>query len=93
MIKTKSYIGFAINAGKIVYGADNILLKRKPGVVLYDITLAENSRTKLTNFLDGRQIPYFSTDLTIYLNKQNCKAIAITEKHLAEAIIKQFKES
>ncbi len=93
LAKTKSYIGFAIKSGRIVYGVDNILQKRKAYVALLDAALAENSRKKVIEYLDNKHIPYFVADLTIYMHKQNCKAVAITDEHLADAIIKQFKES
>lgn len=93
LAKTKSYIGFAIKSGKIVYGVDNILQKRKAYVALLDAVLAENSSKKAIEYLDNKHIPYFVVDLTMYINKQNCKAIAVLDEHLADAIIKQFKES
>jgi ribosomal protein L7Ae-like RNA K-turn-binding protein len=91
--KTKSYIGFAIKSGKIVYGVDNILKTNRAYVALLDGELAPNSSKKAKAHLESKQIPYFVADLTLYLNKQNCKAIAITDANLSDAIIKQFKES
>ena len=46
--KIRSYVGFAIKAGKVKIGIDNILsAKKNPFVVLYDEKLSDNSKRKL----------------------------------------------
>lgn len=90
--KIKSYTGFAIKAGKVVYGVDNIL-KNSPKFVIFDKNLGQAGKRKLLNFLETRQIDYYQTDINEIIQKENCKAIGIQERNLINAIKKVIKES
>lgn len=90
--KIKSYTGFAIKAGKIVYGVDNILIS-SPKFVIFDKNLGQASRRKLLNFLNKNDIDYYETDMSEIINNNTCKALGIKEKNLIKAIRNVLKES
>ena len=48
--KIKTYLGFGIRAGKVVYGTDNIICLKKGVLILIDTALSDNSKNKLNNF-------------------------------------------
>lgn len=89
--KIKSYVGFAIKANKVVYGVENIITHRA-GVILADDTLSEKSMKSLRNYADKTGIPCVSVNALETLTYRNgCKAIAVKEPHLAQAIIAEYK--
>lgn len=90
--KIRSYIGFSIKAGKAIFGVDNIILKRSK-LILMDTTLSETSKRKLMNYLVKSRIECIELDLSEIVPKDNCKAIALTDKNLIDAIKKAMKES
>lgn len=88
--KISSYIGFAARARKIVYGADNIINKKRVPVVLVSDLLAENTMKKLGCYAEkanAQLVVLEGNALENILKKQNCKAIAVLDKDLADAII------
>lgn len=92
--KIKTYIGFAVKSGKIIFGTDNLLEQRKhPKIILIDPTLSDNSREKLIRHAERKGIFTAVTTLDEYLPGRNCKAVGITETNLAEAVKKELKES
>ena len=94
MIKSKveTYLGFCVRAGKIVFGTTEIERKRK-GVylLLADGGIGKNSLKIMANTQDRLQCPLYLTKETDalgeYLHKPAVKAVAITDKHLASAIL------
>ena len=79
--KTAALIGFAIKAGKVVFGTDAVLRYRKkmPLIVLCH-TLADNAAGKITRYAERSTLTH----------RQGCKAIAITDKQMSEAILKSM---
>ena len=88
-----SYVGYAIKSRNILYGVDNIVGKKVCGVVLYDRALGKSSLDKLKTFLAKKGVKGFCVDVEDYYPGKNCKAIGITDKNLASAIIKEMEES
>lgn len=89
--KIKSYIGFAIKMKKATFGVDGIKTSRhKIYVVLFDNSLAQNSRKKLSDFCDNNDIKYFLVDFSLseLTKRSNVKAVAIGDQSLAAAIVK-----
>lgn len=85
--KIGTYIGFAIKAGKVVYGADNIYAT-KPYIVIADTSLAQNTQKKLQARCNLLKINYIAIQgLGDLISRPSCKAIGIKEKNLAKAII------
>ncbi|MDR2635156.1 MAG: hypothetical protein LBC13_04130 [Clostridiales bacterium] len=85
--KLKAYLGFAVKSGSVVWGTDNILArKRFYPLILIDVSLAGNAVQKLYGYA-GEKIPILKIDgLNSLLNKEACKAVAVTDKNLAEII-------
>lgn len=89
--KIRSYVGFAIKAGKAKIGVDNIVTAKKtPYVILYDERLSQNSKEKLFRKCTDKKLFLVPMD-EIYPNK-NCLAIGISEVNLAGAISKEMEE-
>ena len=85
--KIKSYVGFAIKSGKIVYGVDNII-KYSPKYVFIDEFLAPNSKKKLINFLENKDIKYIVIEISQIIQNENCKAFGLLDNNLIKAIKK-----
>ena len=90
--KIRSYVGFAIKAGKVKIGIDNILsAKKNPFVVLYDEKLSDNSKRKLLSGCEKTVV--YSAPMSEIMPGKNCLAIGVCEKNLATAIIKEMEEN
>ena len=89
--KIKTYIGFAIKSGAVIWGLDNILSGcEKSKLILYDNTLSSTGVRKLTNHINKVnaeciKLPpeYSLSDIT---GRDNVKLIAVTNANLADAI-------
>ncbi len=91
--KVFSYVGFAVRAGKVKIGIDNVLSAKKvPYVVLYDKTLAENSKKKLLSRCENVN-PTFCVDMDDVFPGKGCKVLGITDRNLAKAIIDNLEEN
>ena len=89
-----TFVGFAVKSNKIKYGVDNIVsCKKAPKIVLVATDLSDNSLKKLDEYLQKHGTERFTVDLERLLPERNCKAIGITDAHLAEAVKSEIKES
>ena len=85
--KTETYIGFAIKKGSAVFGVDAIgRYRKKVYLLLYTETLSQNSLKALQDSATKfgcklLKIPDFDQ-----LKSRNCKALAICDKQLSDAI-------
>ena len=89
--KIKSYIGFAIKMRKATFGVDGIkTCRHKIYIVLYDESLASNSRKKLSDFCLNNNIKHCLLDfgLSELTKRSNVKAVAIEDESLASSISK-----
>ena len=89
--KIETYLGFCVRARKIVFGIDEIENQKK-GVFLLiaDGALSENSFKVMQKTQERLACPLIVTNadtLGITLHKPAVKAVAIKDKHLADAII------
>ena len=89
--KVFSYVNFAVRAGNVVYGIDNLkTTKHIVYCVLLCNTASPNMQKMVTNYCKQQNIPcYTVVDSTIdsYLHTKNCKLIGITNKDLSQQII------
>lgn len=86
--KIKSYLGFAIKSGDIVYGVDNIL-KNKCCLVIYSENLSENSINKLKNYINKTNnfiIGVNFNEMCELVDNDSVLAFGIKNKELAKAI-------
>ena len=87
--KIKSYIGFAIKSGQIVYGIDNIeVYRKKIHLIIVSNTISDNTISKLQNIASKRNydVIRLESNLEDITKRKNCKIIAITNFELAKAI-------
>lgn len=89
--KTKSLIGFAIKAGKIIFGSDNIVSAKRKYLIIVCRTLSENGLNRLKNNCPG--VPLLKcvySDLSEAVHRDNCKAIAFTDKQMSQAVLSGY---
>ena len=85
--KTETYIGFAIKKGAVVFGCDGIKrYKKKVYLLLATESLSANSLETLTTCAENFHCNLLTIEDYGILQKRNCKALAICDKSLAEAI-------
>lgn len=92
---TTGLLGFAIKAGKIIFGSDNIVMrgKRKYLIILCN-TLSPKSVHKIKeNVKDIPMLICKNIKLEDIIHKPNCKAIALTDKQMSNAILSNFDRS
>lgn len=86
--KIETYIGFAIKKGAVVFGCDNIKRCRKRAYLLLATkTLSQNSLETLTRASERLCCQILQIDDYDFLSKKNCKALAVCDKSLADAIL------
>ena len=86
--KIETYIGFAIKKGSVVFGCDNIEKYRKKAYLLLATkTLSDNSFAVVKAVAEKRNCNLLVIDDYDTLAKRNCKALAICDKSLADAIV------
>ena len=93
--RLRTFVGFAVKAGKVVWGTDNLLAyKKKLRLVLASADLAENAREKLVAYCDAR-----SVELTVLQGitvaelvcRDGVKVIGVSDKNLADAILSELE--
>lgn len=85
--KIETYIGFAIKKGSVVFGCDNIARSRKKVYLLLATkTLSENSLKVLNACAERFSCEVKQIEDYEFLARKNCKALAICDKSLADAI-------
>lgn len=91
--KIKSYLGFAIKSGKVVFGYDNLFITKKmPLLTLISATQGEKMRDKVIAFCLEKKIkcivlPFALEDIL----GRNCKVISILDSSLSSAIYNELK--
>lgn len=89
--KVETYIGFAIKKGSVVFGCDNIAVYRKKVyLLLVTRSLSTNSLAVMQAVADKRSCKLLTIDDYDILTKRNCKALAVCDKSLSDAIIKNL---
>ena len=89
--KIETYIGFAIKKGSVVYGCDSIKTYRKKiYALLYTPSLSDNSLSVLREVATRIDRPLAQIPEIEILSKKNCKALAICDKSLANAILENL---
>jgi len=83
--KAESLLGFAIKAGRVIFGADNIVAAKKTYLILICKGLSENSVKKLLR--QDAQILISNKPLEEVLHRPGCKSAAVTDKEMARAIL------
>ena len=85
--KIETYIGFAIKKGAVVFGCDNIKkCKKRVHLLLATESLSANSLEVIAACAEKFGCKVLKIEDYESLQKRNCKALAICDKSLAEAI-------
>lgn len=86
--KISTYINFAIRANKIIRGADAITAKkRRYPLIIVCNTAADRLKHDIADFA-GEATPVLTVENLAELSHiEGCRALAITEKELAKAIL------
>lgn len=88
--KIETYIGFAIKKGAVVFGCDNIeKYRKKMYLLLATESLSANSFSLLQSVAEKKAVCLLKIVDYDLLVKRNCKALAICDKSLSDAILKQ----
>ena len=94
--KIASIVGFAVRAGKAVYGLDGIeRAGARVRVIIRCRSLSEGSAGKLRAFAAGRGIPVIASAraLSEIVHRDNCKAIGITDAQMSAAVLRYTDEN
>jgi len=91
--KVISYIGFAVKSGAAVIGGDNIEKSKKPLIVVLVCDSASDRLKKNMRRFGGKTEVIAVENLEQISKIGGCKALAITDKSLAEAVIQQLRGS
>ena len=89
--KIDCYINFAVRAGKVIWGVDNLeRARRAPQLILVDGSLGANSAKQLSLYCQRKKAKSLTLP-TDYLNnllkRSNIKVLSITDESLASAIL------
>lgn len=89
--KIKTYIGFSIKSGQIIYGADTLIeTKKRVKLIITCKSLASSTCERVKEFASKKGVQVVCFDeilLEDLVNKKNCKVIGLLNKNLAQAII------
>ena len=93
--KVKSYLGFAIRSGAVVFGSDNLFASKKM-VILVLICSTQNDKVtnKVIKFCEDKKIKYIKLENIILgdlCSRDNCKVLGVTDNSLANAIMNEFQ--
>ena len=88
--KIVSLVGFAIRARKAVFGVDGIAASgKRVHVILYDEKLSAGSVARLRTAAARTHATLVRSvsDMADVTHKLNCKAVGITDKQMAAAVV------
>lgn len=87
---------FAVRAGKIVLGYDNICYARKKiFLIICCDTASERTKRNVLELSKSRSVPIVNCHIGLdnVINKSNCKVLALTDKQMSEAALKNLNEN
>lgn len=93
--KIESLLGFAVKAGKVLYGSDSLSSpKARYYVICMCRTTAPNTQKKVAATAQLRSVPILvaEKELQYTVGRKNCKVLAITDKQMSEAMLKGTDE-
>ncbi len=92
--KIDSIIGFAVKAGKVIYGSDSLSVNRRYYLICMCDTTADNTRKKVIDIAQKRNVPLIisKSELCNAVGRNNCKVIALTDKQMSESILSRLDE-
>lgn len=94
--KITSLIGFAVRARKIVLGYDRITeSKAKKYLIVTANEINVTAKKRLINFAQENSVPILQTDLDLskITGFGKCKALAFSDKQMAQAALKNINDN
>lgn len=88
--KLKTYVGFALRSGSVVFGLDNLTKSfKKIFCVLCDRTASENTQLMAKKFCEQKKIDFKQLkNIDEVFGTTNCKVVGLTNKELSKQILK-----
>lgn len=85
MKMVEKLLGFAIKANKIVYGTDNVIIKKVKLILISDM-LSKSTIKKI--YFNKKEIPIYSVKHfdELLSGRPGCKVIGITDSQMATAM-------
>lgn len=93
--KIKTYVGFAINKGSVIFGADKILVtKKKTKLLLMCNSASEKTKKELKHYSVNKNVKLIEcfTPVEELVLKKGVKVIALTDENLVNAILQNLDE-
>lgn len=94
--KIESLLGFAVKAGKVLYGIDAIEnLRSRVYLILYGYDLGENTLNKLISVAQYRKVPLIRTGkpMNELVFREGVKIVGISDRQMAKAMKKYVNEN
>ncbi len=94
--KVESLIGFAVKAGKVVYGADTLeSYKKRYHIIFLCNTATENTKKKVIAVAEKKHVPVVLSEnvLENTVGRKNCKVVAVLDKQMSEAMLARLGEN
>lgn len=94
--KIDTLLGFAVKAGKLIYGADNLdTIRKRIFLIIMCASTADNTREKVIQSALKRKVPLVIAlkPLQDILYKQNCKIAALQDEQMANAIMNNLNDN
>lgn len=94
--KIETFIGFSVKSRKIIFGINSIEIYKKKIYCLFICkTASENTEKNIIKLAEKLNVPLIKTvDKTLeeITFKDNCKAVALTDKQLSKAILDNLND-
>ena len=91
--KLKTYLGFSIKSGEIVFGFDNLLeTRKKVKCVVYCNTVnpkIENKLFDLCKYKKWALVKIENDTLADLIDRENCKVVGLINKNLVQGVLLQ----
>lgn len=94
--KIETIIGFAVKAGKMSFGADNLgVSARKIRLIFMSESVSEKTAKRVKELSVTCKIPLIFTkkDFSEIVFKQNCKVAGLTDNQMSKYILNNINEN
>ena len=93
--KIKTYVGFAINKGDVIFGLDKIIVsRRRPNLIMLCKTASEKTKKEIKHYCASKNVKLIECFVPVeeLVSKQGVKVIALTDENLVNAILQNSDE-
>ncbi len=89
-------LGFAVKAGKVIYGSDSLEDSRKTYYVICMCgSASDNAKKRISRLSEKKHIPVIVSEkeLQYAVGRLNCKVIGVTDKQMAQAMLNNLSDN